>query len=121
MAEEMTNLQLLHRMWPENCGANCFCIFGLCCVMLDSVIHFFKSCTGGCFVKVVKKTWRVAPLRFMWCIWKERNQSTYDNAELGIDSNSQICLFSLLVIGKFCDTSFSFVDFLGDLSFVNVA
>ena len=89
--------------------------------MLDSVIHLFKSCTGGCYVKVVKKTRRVAPLCFVQCIWKERNQSTYDNAELGIDSNLPICLFSLLVIGKSCDTLFSFVDFLGDLSFVNVA
>ena len=58
-----------------------FGLFGVCWVMPMSVVGLF-ACWQGRFGRHRNgDIWKVVPLCLMWCIWKERNGTCFEDIE----------------------------------------
>jgi hypothetical protein len=47
---------------------------------------------GNC---MVVHLWRLAPLRVMWCVWREWNAYNFDDSEIGLLSLKKLVLQTL--------------------------
>jgi hypothetical protein len=89
---------------------------GIIWVMPLSVIVFMESWRGFIGGRWSREVWGAAPTCHMWCIWRERNQCTFEGVELSLSKLKFLFLKSLY---DWCSASLystdSLMDFLDDL------
>ncbi|KAG2720879.1 hypothetical protein I3760_02G054900 [Carya illinoinensis] len=54
-------------------------------VMPDSVVAAIASWTGLRGNNQIKAIWKMIPICIMWCIWKERNERTFEDKERSLE------------------------------------
>jgi hypothetical protein len=81
---ESTNHLLLHcpvawELWSMVC-----ILFGTPWVMPRSVVDLFTCWKGSLGNSEAGKVWKMIPHCIMWCLWRERNDRTFNGVEKSI-------------------------------------
>ena len=79
-SETVDNL-FLHCLVAMNLWAMSLGLFGVCWVMPKSVVDLLASWQGQFGRRHNKYVWIVVPHCLVWCIWKERNNSFFEDSE----------------------------------------
>uniref|UniRef100_A0A5B7BUT8 Reverse transcriptase zinc-binding domain-containing protein n=1 Tax=Davidia involucrata TaxID=16924 RepID=A0A5B7BUT8_DAVIN len=79
---ETSNHLFLHCKVAKDLWGLTFSLFGCHWVISDSVKNHLASWKGGKGKKDPRKTWKMALLCLMWCLWNERNRRFFEEVEM---------------------------------------
>ena len=85
---------LLHCPVAREIWSYVFWLFGVDWVILNCVLNLVVGWRNW-FGKHSSEVWNLVPLCVMWSIWKERNNSTFEDVEHSVGQLIEFCMCSL--------------------------
>jgi hypothetical protein len=80
-SRELVDYLLLHCEMASALWNIVFSFVGLAWVMPNQVVDLFACWKGQCGRLWEAAMWKMVPLCFMWCIWREKNDRCFEDHE----------------------------------------